>query len=386
MRDARPIGALGWWRWVLLLLLVLGAGFLGFRFLGPRTVGSVVLEERDVQRTLVVVGQVRAASRAGLGAAVAGVVQEVRIRDGDRVAAGDLLVRLEDREARAAVDAAEASLAEVTAEARGEIQRAENALAQADRDLARIRAVVAAGGLTQQRLEEAELRAADARSRLQDAQASVGASGGIAGIARARSTLDGARARLELTRITALAPGIVLRRLVEPGDAVQPGRVLVEVAADGPPEIVAYPAEENLPFLRLGARAVVSADAYPDERFEALVLRIAPAVDPTQGTVELRLAVEDPPAYLRPDMTLSVSIAGERRSGVSVLPLEVVRGLGTSEPWVGVERDGRLVRRSVTLGLRGDGFVEIRSGVAEGEPVIVGTESIGVGARIRVER
>jgi HlyD family secretion protein len=380
------MGAPKWWQWGVLLVVVAGTGFAGFRIFQPRSVGTVSLESRDIQRTLVVVGQVRAPSRAGLGVAIAGVVEEVRVQEGDRVAAGDLLVRLEDREARAAVEAAAASLAEVTAGVRAETQMAENEVAQAERDLARMRSVFAEGGLTRQRLEEAELRVADARSRLEVAQASVGPTAGSAAIARARSTLEGARARLELTRISALAPGTVLQRLVEPGDAVQPGRVLIEVAADGPTEIVAFPAEENLPLLEVGARAVVSADAYPTERFEAVVLRIAPAIDPTQGTVELRLTVEEPPPYLRPDMTLSVSIAGERRSGVPVLPLEAVRGLGTSEPWVGVERGGRLERRPVVLGLRGESFVEVLSGVLEEEPVIIGAESIEVGARIRVER
>jgi len=380
------MGTARWWRWSLLLLVLLGAGIAGARLLGPRSVGTVILERRDIQRTLVLVGQVRAPSRAGLGAAIAGVANEVRVQEGDRVAAGDLLVRLEDREAQAAVEAAEASLVEITAAVRSEIQIAENALAQAERDLARIRAIFAEGGLTRQRVEEAELRVADTQSRLEAARASVSPTGGSAAIARARSSLDGARARLELTRVLAPAPGTVLRRLVEPGDAVQPGRVLIEVAADGPIEIVAYPAEENLPLLRVGARAVVSADAYPTERFEAVVLRIAPAIDPTQGTVELRLGVDDPPFYLRPDMTLSVNIAGERRTGVLVLPMEAVGGLGTSEPWVGVEREGRLVRQPVTLGLRGDAFVEIVSGVAEGEPVIVGAESLDVDARVRVER
>jgi len=372
------------WRQGLTLFLFLGAAVVaGLLRTRPPSVQTVVLETRDLQRTLVVVGQVRPPSRAGLGSAISGVVREVRVREGDQVERGELLLRLEDREALAAVSEAEAALVEVTAMVQSEIEQAELELAQAERELGRIRTIFAEGGLTQQRLEEAERRVADGRSRLTAAQASVGLTDTNAAVARARSALEGALARLELTRIVAPSSGTVLTRLAEPGDAVQPGRVLLEVASEGPTEVIAFPAEENLPRLQLGARAVVSADAYPNDRFEAVVSRIAPVVDPLQGTVELRLEVPDPPSYLRPDMTLSVSIAGEARSAVPVLPLDAVRGAGTAEPWVGIAKEGRLERRPVVLGLRGEDLIEILSGVEVGEAVLLGGASLAPGDRLR---
>src|SRR5690606_22068323 len=107
------------------------------------------------QRTLAVVGRVRPPLRSELGAPVAGVVREVRVREGDRVAAGALVVRLDDREARAAVTEAEARLVEVEADAEAELAQAERELQQAERELERLRAVFAEGGLTLQRVEQA---------------------------------------------------------------------------------------------------------------------------------------------------------------------------------------------------------------------------------------
>jgi HlyD family secretion protein len=365
-----------------LLLLALVAAWAVFAR-RPETVTTVTLQTRDIRRTLAVLGQVRSPSRAGLGAAVAGVAAEVRVQEGVRVKAGEVLVVLEDREERAAVAQAEAALAEVTAAVAADVEQAQRELTEAERDAGRLRTLYAEAGIALQRLEQAERRVADAETRLNALRASVGAAGANASVARARAAVDGARARLALTQIVAPADGTVLERRVEPGDAVQPGRVLVVVAADGPTEIVAFPAEENLSRITLGAHARVSADAFPADTFGATVTLIAPAVDPAQGTIEVRLAVPGPPLYLRPDMTVSVNLEAGRKAAASVLPLEAVRGLGTDAPWVAVIREGRLERRDVTLGLRGDAFVEVLSGVQVGEPVVLGAGALEPGARVR---
>jgi HlyD family secretion protein len=345
----------------------------------------VALEKRDVVRTLVLVGRVRPPSRARVGATVAGTVERVLVREGDRVARGELLVALDDREARAAVAQASAALTEATAETRAAVEQAENEARQAARDLERIEAVFEEGALTQQRVEQARQRADDARSRLEAARARTGP-GGNATVARAQAALDVARARLQLTRVVAPADGVVLTRSVEPGDAVQPGRALLDLALDGPTELVVFPSEDNLGQLQVGAPATASADAYPDSAFPARVSLVAPSVDPAQGTVEVRLAVDDPPSYLRPEMTVSVNIEAGRSADAPVLPEEAVRGLGTDAPWVAVAREGRLARQPVRVGLRADRYVEILSGVEPGELVVPPDGSPELGDRVRVRR
>lgn len=376
-------------RWGAAALFLVVAGALGIASLVPPTVEGVSVQRQDVVRTLVLVGRVRAPSRSRLGPAVSGTVAEVRVREGDRVATGQVLVTLDDREARARVAEAEAALAEVTASVRATVEQADKEATLAQRDLERIQAVAREGGLTRQRVEQAEQRAADAKSRLEAARAQAGPGGegrGIATVERARAALEAARARLELTRVAAPAAGVVLIRDVEPGDAVQPGRTLLELSLDGPTEIVVFPAEENLGGIQVGALATASADAYPDQSFPARVSLVAPSVDAAQGTVEVRLLVEEPPPFLLPDMTLSVNIEVGRRDGAAVLPEEVVRGLGTLEPWVAVVDDGRLARRDVEVGLRAGAWVEILSGLEEGDAVVPAAGSPELGARVRVRQ
>jgi HlyD family secretion protein len=370
------------WAIVAVLLLVVVVGVR--RMTAPAEVTTVTLEQRDVVETLAVVGRVRAPSRAALGASVSGTVTEVRVREGDRVARGDVLVRLEDREAAAAVRQAEAALAETRAAAEYAIAEAEREAIQSARDLDRIRAVVAEGAFNPQRLEQAEQRAADAAGRLESLRATIGSDGETASVARARASLQTARARLDLTRITAPADGVVLTRAVEPGDALSPGRVIMEMAFDGPTELVVFPGEENLSRLDIGAPAVASADAFPDRTFGATISLIAPSVDAAQGTVEVRLSIREVPDYLLPDMTVSVNLETGRKEGASVLVEDAVQGLGTSAPWVGVVRDGHLVRQDVTVGLRAVGFIEILTGVDGGDPVVLSAAADDVGGRVRI--
>jgi HlyD family secretion protein len=176
---------------------------------------------------------------------------------------------------------------------------------------------------------------------------------------------------------------VVLSRSVEPGDVAQPGQPLLEIAFDGPSELVVFPAEEDIGALRVGAPAMVSADAYPDLTFEAEVSLVFPSVDPDQGTVEVRLSIPDPPEYLRPFMTVSVNIEAARKAGASVLPAEAVGELGTDSPWVQLVRNGRIERQPVEVGIVGEEWVEILSGLGAADEVVLSGTALEPGTRVR---
>jgi len=384
--SGRERSSLGVLRWATIGFLVAAVALVAYKLLSAPSVQTVTTSRRDIVETLAIVGRVRPPSRAGLGAAIAGIVSEVRVREGDRVGAGDVVVQLDDRESRAAVLEGEAALSGVVASTNQAVEQAEREAEQTHRDLERIRAVRQAGGLTQQQLEQAEQRAADAKSRLESLRAGVGGAedGEAAAVVRARAALQAARARLALTRIEAPSHGTILTRAVEPGDAVSPGKVLIEMAVDGPVELAVFPGEENLGELQVGAPAVASTDAYPERTFPASVSLIAPGVDPAQGTIEVRLTVPDPPDYLRPEMTVSVNVQTGMRSGAIVLPDKAVQGLGTTRPWLAVVREGRLIRQDVETGLRAEGFIEILSGISPQEPVATGAVEGDLGKRVRI--
>ena len=161
----------------------------------------------------------------------------------------------------------------------------------------------------------------------------------------ARTQLEAARARLGYMLVRAPASGILITRDVDPGDVVQPGKVLMVLAPARGTEIVLQIDERNLGRVRLGQRALASADAYPERRFPAQLSFISPGVDAQRGTVEVKLRVPQPPEYLKEDMTVSVDIEIERRAGVLTLPADAVHDATSAAPWVLAVDNGRTVRR-----------------------------------------
>jgi HlyD family secretion protein len=132
----------------------------------------------------------------------------------------------------------------------------------------------------------------------------------------------------------------------------------------------------------LRQKALASADAFPKDIFEAEVIYINPGVDLQRASVEVKLRVLSPPAYLRQDMTVSVDIETARHAGALVAPAESVRGLATAQPWVMKVEGRRAKRQPVSLGLVGAGKAEILDGLNEGDRVVSAT-AVKDGARIR---
>jgi HlyD family secretion protein len=134
----------------------------------------------------------------------------------------------------------------------------------------------------------------------------------------------------------------------------------------------------------VGQRALASADAFPSQIFPAEIRTLAPSVDASRGTVEVKLTVKDPPPFLRPDMTVSVDIEVDRRAGSLVLPAEAVRNATSKAPWVLSVRGDRLERREVSLGITGEGVVEIASGLDEAALVVLPSAGpLAVGKKVR---
>ncbi len=371
-----------------------------------QTVRTVLVERRDLEQHIVASGRVRVPTRVQVAAQLSGLVVAVGAVAGQRVKQGDLLVQLDDSGERASVAQAEAAVKQAQARveqlrrvgaivATESLRQAESSLAKAEDDLARATKLASTGALTAVELETATRQVDIARAQKNAAQAQqaaaepAGADSRVAltALLQAQAQLTGANARLAQTRILAVQNGTVLSRSVEPGDVVQPSRQLLELAADGEVELMFNPDERNLAWIRVGQLAKASADAFPQELFDATVNYIAPMVDPERGSVEIRLAVPKPPEFLKPDMTVSIDLTVAAKSKVLTVPSKVVQAASTATPWVQLVVDGRVVRRNVQLGIRGEGVLEVTGGVAEGNEVVVPDgRKLAEGARVRTER
>lgn len=370
----------------------------------PVAVDLLELTASDVQTSVVASGRVLPPAKVEAGATITGRVERVLVREGARVKAGEVLVELERSELKAAAAQARAAVARARARvtsvrtlalptAQAGLQQAEANLRLAEQEERRNRELLAKGFISQARLEEAVRQLEVARSALASARANAGAQAAEGAeaqqaqsqLAEAEAALATAEARLAQTRIRAPGDGVVLERLIEPGDIVQPGRRLISLALDGAVRLVVQVDEKNLPLIRQGAVAVAAADAFPNERFEAVVSYISAGVDPARGSVELRFDVAKPPPALRADMTVSIDLPGPLLKQALMLPADAVRQLQTDAPWVLVEREGRAVRTAVKPGLQTQGRVAIAEGLKAGDRVVLSRE-VGDGAHIRPRR
>jgi HlyD family secretion protein len=372
---------------------------------GP-VVATTVAARTDLEQHMIASGRVRVVTRIQLSSQISGRAVAVRVVEGQRVRTGDLLVQLDDAEARAAVSQAKAAVSQasgrveqlrkvgaiVTTEA--SLQTATN-LARAEAELARAETLAALGVVARVDLDEARRNVEIAKAQKNAAEAQrtattprgVDSSIALSALAESQAELAGAMARLEQTRLVAPTDGTLLLRLVEPGHTVQPGSPLLEMAADGETQLVIEPDERNLAWIRLGQKARASADAYPQTIFDAEVSYIAPAIDPRRGSIEVRVRVPAPPAFLKPDMTVSVDLTVASKTRVLTVASDAIRGAATPAPWVLAVAGGRLARRNVTLGIRGEGHTEILSGLDEGAEVVLAADAtLAEGRRVRVER
>ncbi len=358
----------------------------------------------EVVQTLVALGRVAPPAEVEFTAREPTEIVQAPVEEGQHVAAGELLIQMAHAEADAIVTQAEASLEQARAQARevrtvtkpsaaAALQEANANLEDAERQFTRDEDLFRSGSLTASEVDQARtvLTIAQNRARAAKLQAAAVSTSGaqwqaaIAAETFAEAGLLAARARRDRLAIRAPAAGTLIAREVDPGDVVQMGAVLGKLALDGPTRLVIEPDERNLRLLALGQRAVASAEAFPDDRFDAVVDFIAPAVDPVRGTIEVRLAVEKPPEYLRTDMTVSVEIEVQRRDAAIALEASAVRELASAQPWVLVIEHGRARKRPVKIGLRGDTVVEIVEGLQASDEVVPGDMvDVDDGDRVRV--
>jgi HlyD family secretion protein len=417
MSAAAPRQAGGTWRlseagvaivrrpslWITLAALLAVGVFGLLRARGP-LVDVAVVTRTDIEQHLVASGRVRVVTRVQLTAEAAGRVTQVRVREGQRVRPGDLLAQIDDREARAAVAEARAAVAqargrveqlrEVGAVVAGEqLREAEANVSRAESELARLQALSNTGAVAARDVEDAQrtfdvaIAARKAARAQQQGAAAQGADVRVAesALRASEARLTAAQVRLTQTRVVASQSGVVLGRAVDPGDIVNSGDILFELAGDGETEIVIEPDERNLAWIRVGQSGKASADAYPEQVFDAQITYIAPAVDRQRGSIEVRLSVPDTPATLRPDMTVSVDLTVASKKDALTVASDAIRDAATATPWVLVVDRGVLERRDVRLGIAGEGRSEIASGVSEGNLVALSsTQTLEPGQRVRV--
>lgn len=382
---------------LLILALVVGGGYW---YVQPPVVLVIQPESGPVAQRLVATGRVSSNQRINLGSLMVGMVTAVEVDEGDVVLAGQTLVRLDDAEAQAMVRLAEASLLQAQAgfdqlaqvgqpEAAMNAVQAEANLNLARRELERAQQLRRDGFLSDAEWEARQDAVALANARRQVARQDLESrqAGGSeyrlleAQVAAAQASLDQARALLGHTRLSAPINGRVLQRSVERGDVVQPGAALLSLAGAELDRIELSLNEQQTSRVAVNQSALASVDAFPERTFPATVSFIGPRIDPLRAILPVRLRIDDPPDYLKADMTASVDIHIAQTSASVTLPVTVIIYPEPDRPAVYVLENGHVVQRPVLLGLMGDDRVELRNGVTAGDWVVADPQTVTPGQR-----
>lgn len=275
-----------------------------------------------------------------------GYVVEVLVRDNERVEAGQVLIRLDDADAKAALAQAEANLAALQAgvqnvDARAEQEQAviasraaavTQAEAQAElarQQVARYGRLAEQGWVSQQRIETeqagvrtAQASVAEARAALVAEQRAAGVLGStrsqsVASVQQARAVVDQARIALERTVIRAPVAGVVGARGVRVGQYVRPGGQILSIVPLGDTYVVANFKETQMDRLRLGQTVEISADAFPGQHLTGHIDSFAPATGSEFALIPIENATGN---FTKITQRVPVRIRVDRTAGAALRP------------------------------------------------------------------
>lgn len=320
-------------------------------------------------------GTVRVPRRATIGVDAPGRITAIEHREGERVERGDVLIRVDDREARAALERSQKERAAAEAEVESLSIRCD----LLDRDADRLDSLHREGVVPEDRADSARTESRQCRADLATARERV---------SLARAAVKQARVALDRTVVRAPFSGIVNQVFAEVGEFGTPGSPVLDLMEPKDLFVRAQIDEVDLARVREGLPARISLDPFRGRHFQGKVTRVAPYVSEIEQqnrTLEVDVAFTDPGEIsgVKPGTSADVEIILQKREGVLRVPsYALLKG-----DRLLVVEDGRAVERPVEVGLRNWDFAEILSGVEEGAPVIVSLDRAGVeaGARVVVE-
>lgn len=385
---------------------------------------------QDLVARVTATGHVEPKTSIDISADVSGRIVQLTVEEGDDVEEGQLILVIDPARFEAAVDRAEAALSDAQAreaQARGNYQ-------QAQRDWDRIRQLkeAAEGMITETEYEQARTNAEVQKALSESARH---------GVNMARASVREARDNLAKTVIEAPMSGRVTRLNVERGETAvvgtmnNPGSLLLTIADLSVMEAVVEVDETDVPEIAIGDSTVVTIDAFRGQEFHGRVTKIGNSSIRPRSQLqssseqaidfEVRITLENPGVDLRTDLSATADVITAVRPDVLAIPIialtlmdsseferipmegeevqqdedevsveeagEMPSRAASSEPIEGVYvLDGDRVRfRPVEIGIAGDNYFEVVSGLEEGETVVSGTyqaiRELEDGAPVRVE-
>ena len=365
---------------------------------------SETVTRGEVLRKVSASGKVRALNTIKVGTEVSGQVTKVYVDFNSVVKAGQVLAEIDPTRVRARVQQSEAQVALARASLQqtvANVARARSELEIQERDFARQKALADRGFVSKAGLDIAQSKLNSARNAVQVAQAQT--QSGNAQIRQGTAELSSAQLDLNRTVIVAPASGVIINKLVEPGTTVAASFQtpnLFEIAADTTKmQVEASVDEADIGQVQEGQNVRFTVDSYPQDVFIAKVRQVRQAPVETQNVVSylVIIDVDNLDGKLLPGMTANVEIITGAKTNALRVPTNALRfrpriedrveekktpaapdkkPLPGETVYVAATDAYRPTKKRVQIGLQGDDFTEVTTGIKAGDKVLVRTKSL----------
>ncbi|MFM6987125.1 MAG: efflux RND transporter periplasmic adaptor subunit [Arenimonas sp.] len=382
-RGGRPAGKRRWPLYVAIAIVVLLALFLlrGGKPLAVETVNPRSAAEAGPASVLDASGYVTARRIATVSSKVTGKVREVYIEEGQKVAEGEILARLDDQDAGAQLDVAQSQVAA----SRSQLAEAQAQLALAESNFRRTRDLAAQQLVSKQALDTAKAERDSRAARLASLQKSVA----LALDQRAVAALG-----VDNTVIRAPFSGVIIAKAAQPGEMISPisaggGSIRTGIGTLVDMDSLEVQVDVNEAYIgRVTPGMPIEAmlNAYPDWRIPGSVIAIIPTADRSKATVKVRVALDSKDARIVPDMGVRVSFLEKAEAGKPLtgfwIPNTAVLKDGNNA-FVFTVADGKARRVPVTVADANDSDSRVVKGLGKGDSVIVSPpEGLADGAAV----
>ncbi len=353
---------------------------------GGATAVDVAIARRDsLQKEQLLTGTTTAFRTVSLRSQVEGRLLALNVDIGDTVDRGQIIGQIDDALLRTTINQAEAELASLKSEvsrinaqisnARTEVERTRLQLQQQQADSQRQQKLASQGAIAKQAAEQALTEAQTAAQLLRAAQKSVRVEEQSLAAARGRvvaqqAVVAQAKERRSYTRLVSPIAGVILVRVTEPGNFIQPGNELLKIGDFSRVKVEVQVSELELSKVRVRQSVEVRLDAFPNQTYYGKVTRISPAADPTARLVPVEVVIPNQERQIGSGLLARVNFTSQQQARVVIPETALQQGKIFVLNSNSSEEKPKVSAREVTIGKKLDGKVEILSGLQPGEKFV----------------
>lgn len=376
--------------WIpVVLLILIGAGYIRFSdyFTQDDKIEYMVIKTQDYLSTITATGKITSGTVVSIKSEISGTVERIDLDIGDYFSHGEILAFIKNVDLNQNVQQAQIKLKTAEnrkraieekerIEAQELLYQAEITLQQQKNTYERIKELYEQGAVSRSEWEQAQYNYELAISKARQAALQAGAlestgsiyKDAVIGEQEARIALEKVSLEQDKARITAPFNGIVLNKSVDVGEFIIQGQELMKIAKDEKLKVIVSVDESYIPKLYIGQSVWIKPEAFQGTLIKGAIDKIAPAVNPEAGTIDVQIQLLDHPEYLKRELTVLVEIVSATYQDAIIIKKSYLSKDENNKVWV--LKDGVVGKKEIRILENLGDQVIVGSGLKDGEIVL----------------